>query len=139
MPIKFSDIEDAFFFVSMGEMYMNSAILCIKTGQIFYISDFGDSDELPEDIDDDTDKYIDIPHKNELDLGKPLVLEFLIMYLPDSVEKVNSFFRKKGAYSKFKDLIDAKGLLDKWYAFEEEEQNKALREWCKDNDINFEI
>jgi len=139
MPIKFSDIEDAFFFVSMGEMYMNSAILCIKTGQIFYISDFGDSDELPEDIDDDTDKYIDIPHKNELDLGKPLVLEFLIMYLPDSVEKVDSFFRKKGAYSKFKDLIDAKGLLDKWYAFEEEEQNKALREWCKDNDINFEI
>jgi hypothetical protein len=139
MPIKFSDIEDAFFFVNMGEMYMNSAILCIKTGQIFYISDFGDSDELPEDIDDDTDKYIDIPHKNELDLGKPLVLEFLIMYLPDSVEKVNSFFRKKGAYSKFKDLIDAKGLLDKWYAFEEEEQNKALREWCKDNDINFEI
>jgi hypothetical protein len=118
---------------------MNSAILCIKTGQIFYISDFGDSDELPEDIDDDTDKYIEIPHKNELDLGKPLVLEFLIMYLPDSVEKVNSFFRKKGAYSKFKDLIDAKGLLDKWYAFEEEEQNKALREWCKDNDINFEI
>ena len=139
MPIKFSDIEDAFFFVSMGEMYMNSAILCIKTGQIFYISDFGDSDELPEDIDDDTDKYIEIPHKNELDLGKPLVLEFLIMYLPDSVEKVDSFFRKKGAYSKFKDLIDAKGLLDKWYAFEEEEQNKALREWCKDNDINFEI
>jgi hypothetical protein len=139
MPIKFSDIEDAFFFVSMGEMYMNSAILCIKTDQIFYISDFGDSDELPEDIDDDTDKYIEIPHKNELDLGKPLVLEFLIMYLPDSVEKVNSFFRKKGAYSKFKDLIDAKGLLDKWYAFEEEEQNKALREWCKDNDINFEI
>ena len=139
MPIKFSDIEDAFFFVSMGEIYMNSAILCIKTGQIFYISDFGDSDELPEDIDDDTDKYIDIPHKNELDLGKPLVLEFLIMYLPDSVEKVNSFFRKKGAYSKFKDLIDAKGLLDKWYAFEEEEQNKALREWCQDNDINFEI
>jgi hypothetical protein len=139
MPIKFSDIEDAFFFVNMGEMYMNSAILCIKTGQIFYISDFGDSDELPEDIDDDTDKYIDIPHKNELDLGKPLVLEFLIMYLPDSVEKVDSFFRKKGAYSKFKDLIDAKGLLDKWYAFEEEEQNKALREWCKDNDINFEI
>jgi len=139
MPIKFSDIEDAFFFVSMGEMYMNSAILCIKTGQIFYISDFGDSDELPEDIDDDTDKYIEIPHKNELDLGKPLVLEFLIMYLPDSVEKVNSFFRKKGAYSKFKDLIDAKGLLDKWYAFEEEEQNKALREWCQGNDINFEI
>ena len=138
MPIKFSDIEDAFFFVSMGEMYMNSAILCIETGQIFYISDFGDSDELPEDIDDDPDKYIEIPHKNELDLGKPLVLEFSAMYLSDYLEKVNSFFHNRGAYARFKDLLDAKGLLDKWYEFEEQEQNKALREWCQDNSINFE-
>ena len=104
MPIKFSDIEDAFFFVSMGEMYMNSAILCLETGKIFYMSDFGDSDELPEDIDDDPDKYIAIPHKNELDLGKPLVLEFSAMYLSDNFEKVKSFFHKKGAYSKFKNL-----------------------------------
>ena len=138
MPIKFSDIEDAFFFVSMGEMYMNSAILCIETGQIFYISDFGDPDKLPEDIDDDPDKYIEIPHKNELDLGKPLVLEFSAMHLPDNLEKVNSFFHKKGAYSRFKNLLEAKGLLDKWYAFEEEEQNKALREWLKENDIQIE-
>ena len=138
MPIKFSEIKDAFFFVSMGEMYMNSAILCIMTGQVFYISDFGDSDELPDDIDDDLDKYIEIPHKNELNLGKPLVLEFSAMHLPDNLEKVNSFFYKKGAYAKFKNLLEAKGLLDKWYAFEEEEQNKALREWCKDNGINVE-
>jgi hypothetical protein len=136
MPIKFSDIEDAFYFVSMGEMYMNSAILCIETGQIFYISDFGDSDELPEDI-DTSDKYIDIPHKNELDLGRPLVLEFAAMYLPDNLEKVNSFFHKKGAYSRFKKFLETKGLLDKWYTFEEDEQNKSLREWCKDNDINI--
>ena len=138
MTIKFSDIEDAFFFVSMGEMYMNSAILCIKTGQVFYISDFGDSDGLPEDIDNDLDKYIEIPHKNELNLGKPLVLEFAAMHLPDNLEKVNAFFYKKGAYAKFKNLLEAKGLLGKWYAFEEEEQKKALREWCKDNGINIE-
>ena len=138
MPIKFSDIEDAFFFVSMGEMYMHSAILCIYTGQVLYISDFSDSDELPEDIDDDPDKYIEIPHKNELNLGKPLVLEFSAMYLPDNLEKVNSFFHKKGAYSRFKFFLEAEGLLDKWYTFEKEEQNKVLREWCKDNDINFE-
>jgi hypothetical protein len=119
----------------MGEMYMNSAILCIETGQIFYISDFGDSDELPEDIDDAPDKYIDIPHKNELDLGKSLVLEFSAMHLPDNFEQINSFFHKKGAYSKFKNLLEVKGLLDKWYAFEEAEQKNALMEWLKENDI----
>ena len=138
MPIKFSDIEDAFFFVSMGEMYMNNAFLCKRTGQIFYISDAGDSDELPEDIDDNLENYIDIPHKNELNLGKSLVLEFSAIYLPEYIEKLNSIFRKKGAYSRFKNLLDEKGLLDKWYEFEEEEQNKALREWCKENNINCE-
>ena len=135
MPIKFRDIEDAFFFVSMGEMYMNSAILCIETGEIFYISDFGDSDELPEDIDDDNDKYIEIPHKNELDLGKPLVLEFSAMHLSDNLEKVNSFFHQKGAYSRFKNLLEEKGLLEKWYAFEKAEQENALMEWLKENNI----
>ena len=135
MPIKFRDIEDAFFFVSMGEMYMNSAILCIKTGQIFYISDFGDSDELPEDIDDDPDKYIDIPHKNELNLGKALVINFTSIHMPDNMEKVQSIFRKKGAYSRFKDLLETKGLLEKWYDFEEAQQKNALIEWCRENNI----
>jgi hypothetical protein len=73
-----------------------------------------------------------------LDLGKPLVLEFSAMYLSDNLEKVNSFFHKKGAYSKFKNLLEEKRLLDKWYAFEKEEQNKALRQWCKENNINCE-
>jgi len=136
MPIKFNDIFEAFSFVSMGEMFMNSAILCIETGQVFYISEFGDSDELPEDIDDEA-KYIEIPHKNELDLGKSLVLEFSAMHLSGDLEKVASFFRNKGAYSKFKDLLYAKGLLDKWYEFEEQEQVKALMGWCKDNGINI--
>ena len=135
MPIKFSDIEDAFFFISMGEMYMNSAILCIKTGRIFYTSDLGDSDELPEDIDNDPDKYIDIPHKNELNLGKVLVINFTSIHMPDNMEKVQSIFRKKGAYSRFKDLLETKGLLEKWYDFEEDQQKNALIEWCRENNI----
>jgi hypothetical protein len=52
----------------------------------------------------------------------------LSIYLPDNIKKINAFFHKKGAYSKFKNLLEAKGLPDKWYEFEREEQNKALRE-----------
>ena len=57
MAISFDDIENAFFFVSMDQKYMHNAYLCKKTGQIFYTSEMGDSDELPEDI-DDPDKYM---------------------------------------------------------------------------------
>jgi hypothetical protein len=75
MAILFDDIENAFLFVSMDQKFMHNAYLCKETGQIFYTSELGDSDELPEDI-DDTEKYITIPHKNDLELGKALVFEF---------------------------------------------------------------
>jgi len=56
----------------MGSMYENQTILCKETGEICYISEMGDSDDLPDDV-DESEKYIEIPHKNELDLGKNLV------------------------------------------------------------------
>ena len=96
MVISFNEIEDAFFYVSMEQMYMHSAILCKETGEIFYTSEMGDSDELPDDA-DDPDELISIPHKNELDLGKSLVLDFTSEHLPDELEKVYSIFRHKGA------------------------------------------
>ncbi len=35
-------------------------------------------------------------------------------YLPDDHERVRQFFRRKGAYSRYKDLLDKRGLLEKW-------------------------
>ena len=136
MAISFDDIENAFFFVSMDQQFMHNAYLCKETGEIFYTSEIGDSDELPEDI-DDTDKYIIIPHKNELDLGKALVIEFTSEYLPEELDRVYSIFRRKGAYSRYKDLLESKGVLEDWYEFENERQNVALKEWCKENNIQI--
>jgi hypothetical protein len=136
MIINFNEIEDAFFYVSMEQMYMHSAVLCRETGEIYYTSEMGDSDELPDDV-DDQDKYISIPHKNELDLGKSLVLDFTSEHMPDELEKVYGIFRRKGAYSRFKELLEAKGLLDTWYKYEESHQKEALREWCHENNIDI--
>jgi len=136
MAISFSDIEDAFFFVSMDQMFMHNAYLCKETGQIFYTSEMGDSDELPEDI-DDPEKYISIPHKNKLDLGKALVIEFTSEYLPEELDRVYSIFRSKGAYSRYKDLLERNGALDDWYKFENERQKVALKEWCRENNIEI--
>lgn len=111
--------------------------LCQETGQIFYSSEMYDSDELPEDI-EDPDKYITIPHKNDLELGKSLVFEFAEKYLPEEIDKINSIFHSRGAYSRYKDLLDMKGYLDKWHKFEAERQKKALEQWCIENNIEFD-
>ena len=95
---------------------MNSAILLLETGEIFYISEFGDSDDLPDDIYDP--KYIEIPHKNELNLGRPLVLEFTVIHMPEDFDQVASTCLRRGAYAIFKNLLNSKRLLAEWYEFE---------------------
>ena len=96
MPISFDDIENTFFFVGSAQQSEHNAYLCKATGEIYYTSEIGDSDQLPDDI-NDPDKYISIPHKNELDLGKALEIEFTSEYLPEEMETVYSIFRRKGA------------------------------------------
>jgi hypothetical protein len=34
MAVSFDDVENAFFFVSMDQMYMHSAYLCKETGEM---------------------------------------------------------------------------------------------------------
>jgi len=139
MSIKFSDIEDAFFFVSSASMYTNSAILCKESGKIFYQSDYLEEeavDEIPEEI-SENENCIEIPHKNELDLGRNLVFEFVEEHLPGDFEQVKNIFRRKGAYGRYKDLLEERGLLKKWYDFENNRQTVALRAWCEDNKIKL--
>lgn len=94
-------------------------------------------DEIPDEVYED-EQYVEIPHKNELDLGKELVLEFAAGHMPDELDKIQSLFRRKGAYSKYKDWLERNGLLDEWYLFEEKRQEEALRQWCEENDIIIE-
>ena len=136
MKIKFDEIENAFLYVSMTPMFGNQAITSKETGEIFYISEMGDSDDLPDDI-DESDDYIEIPHKNDLDLGKNLVFRFVSEYLPEEYNRVAQIFRREGAYSRYKNLLERKGLLDQWHKFENDAQSKALREWCKENNIDL--
>jgi hypothetical protein len=136
MKIEYSELELAFDFVGFGQPYQNQAYIDKESGKIYWHSEFGDNEEeLPDDIDDE--KYIEIPHKNELDLGKSLVLDFTYRNIPEQTGKVEGFFRRKGAYSKFKTLLENIGALDTWYEFESSMREKALRNWCKENGIEI--
>lgn len=137
MKFKLSDIEDAYLFVSMGPEFSNQAILCKETGEIYYASEYGDENEIPEDA-YENDECIEIPGKNALDLGNYMVFEFVEENLPEMYEQVRQIFRKRGAYARYKDLLDEKGLLQRWYDFENDRQTQALREWCADNEIELD-
>jgi hypothetical protein len=136
VPISWFDLEMAFQFVSGSQYDENRAFLCKRTGKLYCHSDLLDDDEeeLPDDI-DDTDKYIPIPHKKELDLGKPLVLDFVGQFLPNDFAHVRDMFRRRGAYARFKDLLVHRRALDQWHKYEAKMEERALREWCAANSI----
>jgi hypothetical protein len=135
MPVSFKDIQDAFEFVNGGSMGEHQAFLCKQSGTIYWHSEhLDDLDELPDDVDDD-EKYVPIPDKRELDLGKPLVLDFARQFLPSDFDEARRIFSKKGAYARFKDLLIRRRALDQWYDFEAKAQERALRTWCDLNSI----
>jgi hypothetical protein len=134
--ISFSDIEDAFLFVGSASYCEHSAFLNIETGQIFYRSEMGDLDEVDED-NMDWDNTIEIPHKNNLGLGKSLVFDFMEKNLSDDYNLVRDMFRRRGAYSNFKDFLSSKGMLEAWYQFENEREQEALRLWCEENELSL--
>ena len=95
------------------------------------------TDEIPVDA-EGSDDYLWIPHKNDLDLGKPLVMGFILNRSPDLYDQVTGIFRRKGAYGRFKGLLEQKELLEEWYAFEEAKTREALVQWCGENGVELE-
>ena len=137
MNVNFDDLVLAFDFVSFGQPYEHQAFLCKDSGKIYWYSEFGDNQEdLPADIDDP--KYIEIPQKKELGLGKNLVLDFASEYLSDDIERIESMFHHKGAYAQFKDYLERKEMLEKWYEYETQAQETAVKSWCRQNEINIQ-
>lgn len=137
VAVKLDDLVNAFLFVSAGRPFEHEAYLSVETGVIHYWSQLGSFDEeLPDDI-VDPEKYIAIPHKNDLDLGKRLALRFVEDLLPDDLHNVHRIFSRKSAYSRFKSLLEDRGMLQQWYEYEEKCTKQALLEWCEQSGIEI--
>lgn len=134
-PVAFADLLDAFEWVSAMAPMENSAYVSRATAKTYLASRvMALDDELPEDIDDGS-LYVAVPHKIDLNLGMNLAISFTEDNLPDSYKDVCGIFRQRGAYGRFKDLLERKGCLDAWYAYEAKSTERALREWCVDNAV----
>ena len=136
VTIKYDDLSGAFDFVSFAAPFEHRAFVSLDTGAIHWISETSpiDEEDLPDDL-DTSDRYIAIPHKNDLDLGNNLALRFAEEQLPHRYASVEACFGHRGAYARFKELLAAERCLEKWYAFEAESTERALRNWCQENNI----
>lgn len=133
VSVDLDQLLTAYEWVSAGEATAVDAEAYVSRvdGRIHWRGE-GVDEEPPEDI-EDGGLYIGVPHKSELDLGRSLVLRFVEEHLPQKREEVDGFFRRRGAYSRFKSLLERFRQLDAWHHFEQAAKEAALREWCAQN------
>jgi hypothetical protein len=72
--VKFSEVLDALEFVSVGGLLNYQAYICLTTGTVHFLSDAFDpeEEELPDGF-NESDDYVAVPTKRDLDLGNRLV------------------------------------------------------------------
>ena len=133
---RFDDIQSAFLFVISAAYGMNSAVVRKDTGEILYRSEMLGTDEIGRRK-LNPDQWVSIPHRNDFDLGQPLVFEFVKATLPDEYDAVRQIFKKRGAYGRFKGFLESRGLLDRWHKFSDQMEETALRQWCEENGIDL--
>jgi hypothetical protein len=133
VPITFETLESALQWSSSGARSESEALLSRATGELFFRSMQGDfGEELPDDIEDGT-VYVVVPHKNDLDLGRRLALAFAEEQAPTHLNAVELYFRQRGAYAKFKALLERMQLLERWYEYEAAATRKAMEAWAEEN------
>ena len=136
MPVNFSDLLDAYEFVSATMTGEHQAYLCKQSGRIvLWAEGVDEEDDLP-DL-DDNEKYLLVPDKRELDLGSRLVMDFARNFLPEDFYEIQRIFSKKGAYRRFRMLLERRRAIDQWYDFQAKATERALRDWCQANSIEL--
>jgi len=132
MPsIEFSELEWAMDFVNAGDILDARAYISRDTGDVYRESDDSDPEEkLPEDI-DNPDLYAEVPGQQDLHLGKRLVMEFAARFVPEDLDEIDHMFRRKGAYSRFKDRLNELGKLHEWREYQQSATEKAMIAWAE--------
>jgi hypothetical protein len=139
VTVKFSELLDALEFASFNGPIENSAFIDRETGSCHYVSDEIElDDELPPDI-EDSDRYLAVPRKNELDLGRRLAVSFADQFLPNDYDTVVAMFHRRGAYGRFRNLIERRDVLEAWYKFEADATEQALKRWCQGHGIQLRL
>lgn len=129
------EIVNAYMFNECAPHGEPQAFICVSTSTILLCDESlgGCVDERQEAH--PTDDCIPLPHKNDLDLGKHLVFNFVRDLIPEDLGNVERMFSRRGAYRRFKAFLEERDILDRWYDYETSAQETALRSWCEWNQI----
>lgn len=135
--MTYDTIDDAFQFVSDAPPGERMALVHRQSGQVFLASAKAGYDQRPAGWESDPD-CLRIPHRQEIDPGKPLLLDFIRQNCPGELARVEGLFGRPGAFRNIKDLLRRKQLLASWQVFEGQQLEARLRQWCAAQGLSLE-
>ncbi|MCG8344898.1 MAG: hypothetical protein MI685_07020 [Chlorobiales bacterium] len=138
MNFRYSEIKMAFDFVSSGLQGENIAYVSKEDGEIYYYSvTLGLDETRGHDV--HSSCFIAVPHRNSLDIDRELAFDFVDEHLPEHYTAVRDYFAdEETAESRFRNVLEANGLLEEWNKYREATIEKFLREWCSQRNIELE-
>jgi len=54
----------------------------------------------------------------------------------DQLENTSIYILRE-AYGNFKSLLESRGMLQDWFDFENQQEKRALRQWCEEHGIEI--
>jgi len=139
--ISFNEVYDAYEYVCVGRDGGASAHLNPESGNVVIVPSAiaSDQDEIEAaEKQLETGEWIELPNKYELGLGKELVFRFAADNLSNNeFRRVERIFSHRGAYGNWKDFLEERDLLKKWYDFSNDAEVKALKAWLVAAEIPF--
>lgn len=132
-----NDLEDAVLMVSEPGTGAQ-AWVSLDTGQVHVRSDEvdGEAAPLPADVDSSA-RYVPVPHMSTLDLGLEMVFDFADAAMPDEAERVRQMFKRSDGYRHFSELVEERGLYERWHDFREAQTHAVLAGWCEENGLQL--
>jgi hypothetical protein len=129
VSVDMAELRAAFDFIEVGEDFEHSAQVCLDTGKVYCRSTLDEeaNAELPADL-ETSDRFVPLPNASDLGLDRRLALSFTAQELAADYDTVANYFRRRGAYGRFKDLLHRRDALQRWYEFENLAVDEAL---CK--------
>lgn len=152
MKVQLSSIVEGIEFQGLE----SSSYLNLKTGEVILIANEEvRAAEIDDDISDQAewykeaiaiakeflenrDQYLELPTKYDLDEYR--IMENFVYSIPieEQKDEMLSLIQGKGAFSRFRQGIERFLLKDKWYKYRDMEIVKFVKEWCQDNEIQYE-
>lgn len=114
--------------------------LDLETGESVFLADeliTGLLNEgMEDDIDENPDRYIRLPTKFEIH-EYHIMEEFIWTLQEEKANKLEYAIQGRGAFRRFKDMVNRMGIAQQWYNFQSEYYKKLAVEWCKGHQVEY--